>query len=252
VRICNFGGHLAAIKLSGTQEGDMERRRRPAATMTIPILLGGLLAASPAAADELLDLELTVPVSLADRSITGTGADLEGFGYDDQSGLLTGVEARLYTRGFNRFLRVGVVAGAQHHAGPALGLVGGYALRTTVIDAGVAVRTVFPCMSDDETRWHLSAVLGLSGVHADAGEGVGGEPNGPRIAERLAASRRLDHAGLGWRLGVDLSIHLSSFIVGIGLGVRQYFGIDAPVSRGWLMDLGLRLGGRIDFTEHSS
>ena len=217
------------------------------------LALSSLLATNLAEADAgLVDLELTVPVSLGDRSATGTGDGLSGYGYDDQTGLMVGAEMRLFTEGFNRFLRIGLVAGAQQHAGPLLGLDRGYAFRTTVIDAGLAVRTVFPCMSDEATRWHLSAVLGMSGVHADAGEGVDGEVNGDRHTERVAAADRLDHAGLGWRLAVDLSVHLSNFIVGLGLGVRQYFGIDTPVSRGWLMDVGLRLGGRIDFTEHSS
>lgn len=207
------------------------------------------LATTTAAADDLVDLELTVPIAVADRSATGTGDALAGYGYDDQTGLLTGGELRLYTRGFGRYLRVGVMGGAQHHAGPLLGLVDGHAFRTTLVDAGIAVRTLFPCMSDASTRWHLSAALAMTGVHADAGEGVGGVPNGDWAAERAEASRRLDHAGLGWRLAVDLSVHLSNFVVGLGLGVRQYFGIDAPVSRGWIMDAGLRIGGRIDFLD---
>ena len=212
-------------------------------------LLVSFLGAPAAADDGLVDLELTIPIALADRSVTGTGEDLAGYGYDDQSGLLTGGELRLYTAGFNRYLRIGVVAGAQQHAGPALGLEGGYAFRTTMVDAGVSVRTSFPCMSDSSTRWHLSGVLAMTGVHAEAGEGVGGEENGDRYSERRAAADTLDHAGLGWRLGLDLSVHLSNFIVGLGLGVRQYFGIDAPISRGWIMDVGLRIGGRIDFLD---
>lgn len=213
-------------------------------------VIGATFAASPATADDgLVDLELTVPISIADRSTTGTGEALAGFGYDNETGLLAGGELRLYSEGFNRYFRVGVVGGAQHLAGPALGLAGGHAFRTTMVDAGVAVRTLFPCMSDASTRWHLSGVLAMTGIHADAGHGVGGVPNGDRATERAEAARRLDHAGLGWRLALDLSVHLSNFIVGLGLGVRQYFGIEAPVSRGWIMDLGLRIGGRIDFTD---
>jgi len=220
-------------------------------TVTIGLLAWGALCGTAAADDDLVDLELTIPVAIADRSATGTGEELAGFGYDAQTGLITGGELRLYTEGFNRYLRLGVVAGAQHHAGPALGLRGDdHAFRTTMVDAGVAVRTVFPCMSDRSTRWHLSGVLGMTGVYADAGEGVGGDPNGDRVAERREASERLDHAGLGWRLALDLSVHLESFIVGLGLGVRQYFGIDAPVARGLIMDVGLRIGGRIDFGDH--
>lgn len=246
VRICNWRGHLDARTVSSKEAGMFMRRRT-----TLSLLVLTLLAANPAAADDdLVDLELTVPISVADRSTTGTGEELLGYGYDDQTGLVTGAEVRLFARGFGRYARIGVVAGAQHHAGRVLGLDGSYALRTTVIDAGVAVRTIFPCVSDEETRWHLSAVLGVMGVHADAGEGVDGEVNGDRYAERVEASERLDHAGLGWRFGVDLSIHLRNLIVGFGFGARQYFGIVAPVSRGWIVDIGLRVGGRIDFGDH--
>ena len=100
------------------------------------------------------------------------------------------------------------------------------------MDAGVAARTLFPCMSSDDLRVHLSGILAVTGVHADAGEGVGGRENGPLIDERRAASDALDHAGVGWRLALDLPVHVGSFIVGGGLGIRQYFGVDAPVSRG--------------------
>jgi len=48
---------------------------------------------------------------------------------------------------------------------------------------------------------------------------------------------------------VDLSIHFGNFLVGVGLGVRQLFGIETPLARTWVTDLGLRLGGRIDFTD---
>ena len=114
-------------------------------TMMSAITAASMLAAAPAAADDsFLDLELTVPVALADRSSTGTGADLLGYGYDDQSGLLTGGELRLYTTEFNRYARVGVMAGAQQHAGPLLGL-GGYAFRTTIVDAGRTSPKARPC-----------------------------------------------------------------------------------------------------------
>lgn len=223
--------------------------RHPHHAPALAALALWLLATPTARADDLVDLELTLPLALAERSSTGTGAELAGYGYDVESGLIAGGEARLYARGFGRYLRIGVAVGAQHHAGPLLGLVDGHAFRTTVVDAGVAVRTLFPCMSNRDMRWHLAGVLAMSGVVADAGEGVGAMPNGPRYVERVRASESLDHGGLGWRLGVDLSVHLQSFVVGLALGVRQYFGLEGPVSRGLLTDVGLRLGGRIDFAD---
>ena len=54
---------------------------------------------------------------------------------------------------------------------------------------------------------------------------------------------------LGWRLGVDLALHLGNFFVGVGLGLRQLFGVETPLARTWVTDLGLRIGGRIDFSD---
>lgn len=223
----------------------MERR------MWLLLTVLAVSTAAPVSADDgFVDLELTVPLALADRASTGTDDGLRGYGYDGQAGLLTGAEMRLYADSFGRYLRVGLVAGAAHHAGPVLGLHRGHAFRTTLVDAGVAVRTIFPCMSDETIRWHLAGLLGVTGAYADAGEGVDGAPNGDLYDQRRVASTELDHAGLGWRFAVDLSVHIENFIVGVALGVRQYFGIDTPVSRGWITDIGLRLGGRIDLGDH--
>ncbi|MGE3633776.1 MAG: hypothetical protein AB7P00_27995 [Sandaracinaceae bacterium] len=199
-------------------------------------------------ADDLVDLELTIPVGIAERSTAGTGAAPDGYGYARETGLLAGGEVRLHLAPMNRYFRLGVVAGAQHMAGPFFGLDGGYAMRTTLMDAGLAARTVLPCMSNDTVRWHVGGVLALTGMVADAGLGVGGTENGPDLAERRAAADALDHGGIGWRLAFDLTLHVESFLVGLALGVRQYFGIDTIADRTWLMDFGLRIGGRIDFT----
>lgn len=209
-----------------------------------------LLAAPAAADDGLIDLEVSIPISVAERSTTGTGDELAGYGYDAQTGLLGGLELRLYGGGMNRYMRVGLVAGAQQHAGPMLGLDGNdYAFRSTLVDAGVTVRTVFPCMSSRDVRWHLSGLFAMTGMMAEAGTGVGGEPNGPDEDARTRAADELDHAALGWRLGVDLALHLGNFFVGVGLGLRQLFGVETPLARTWVTDLGLRIGGRIDFSD---
>jgi hypothetical protein len=210
-----------------------------AAALVICGLFGGR-----ARAEDVVELELTVPLAWADRSVAG--ATPASFGYANQAGLSTGGEARLYVGERNRYFHLGAVVGAQHMAGPLLGAVEGHAFRSTYVDAGLAARALFPCMSGGDTRWHLSGILALTGVHADAGLGVGVDDNGPLYPERRAAADALDHAGLGWRLAFDLSVHQASFVAGLALGVRQYFGIDSPVARGWVMDVGLRVGGRID------
>lgn len=200
--------------------------------------------AGTAHAHDDVELELTLPVGVADRSTAA--ADLvPGYGYENQTGLLLGADARLYVGG-NRYFQLGAAVAAAHHAGPALGLVDGHAFRSTMVDAGLAGRVLFPCMSGGDTRVHLSGVLGLSGLYADAGEGVGGTPNGPDVDARRAAAASLDHGALGWRFALDLSWHLGNFIVGGGVGLRQHFGLDTPVSRDLVMDVTLRLGGRID------
>lgn len=214
-------------------------------TMRGVLAMASVMAmAAPAAAD-VHDVELTVPVVLMERSAAVAEVP-GGYGYESESGLAGGLEARLFFGG-DRYFHMGLMAGAQHHAGPLFGLVDGHAFRTTVIDAGLTARVLFPCMSRGDVKWRLGGVLALVGAHADAGMGVGApEHDGPDYNEREDASGALDHGGLGWRLAFDLSWHIESFVVGIGAGVRQYFGIDTPVSRVWMMDLGLRIGGRFD------
>ncbi|MFK7991908.1 MAG: hypothetical protein AB8I08_38175 [Sandaracinaceae bacterium] len=208
--------------------------------------LTGLLASPALADDGWTDLELTLPATLSERTATGSGEALGGYGYDAQSGLSAGADARLYY-GFNRYFAVGPMVAGAHQAGAMMGAVDGHAFRLTTMDAGLAARTLFPCMSGGDIRVHMSGILAVSGVHADAGLGNGGQDNGPDLAVRRDASESLDHAGLGWRFGLDLAVHVQNFVIGGGLGVRQYFGIDSPVARGWTMDVGMRVGGRIDF-----
>ncbi len=213
------------------------------------ILLGAaalsVLGTSPAAAD-VHDLELTLPIGVVDRSTAGALDAPAGYGYDNTSGTLAGLEGRLFFGQRDDYFHLGVMMGAQQQAGALLGLVDGYAFRTTVMEAGLTARVLFPCMSRGDVKWRLGGVLALVGVHSDAGMGVGGRDNGPDFEERAAASAALDHAGLGWRLAFDLSWHVGPFLAGIGLGVRQYFGIDSPISRVWMMDAGLRIGARFD------
>lgn len=204
-----------------------------------------LCTASYASADAR-DLELTIPIGVVDRSTAGALEAPAGYGYENTSGLLTGLEGRLFFGRPDDYFHLGVMAGAQQQAGALLGLAEGHAFRTTVMEAGLTARVLFPCMSRGDVKWRLGGVLALVGVHADAGMGVGGRDNGPDFDERAIAAAALDHAGLGWRLAFDLSWHVDAFVIGIGLGARQYFAIDSPVSRVWMMDAGLRVGARFD------
>lgn len=198
-----------------------------------------------AARADVHDLELTMPVALVDRSTAVAGVPA-GYGYENGAELATGLEGRLFFRG-NEYFHMGMMIGGQHQAGPFFGLVDGHALRTTTVDAGLTARVLFPCLSRGDVKWRLGGVLALSGLHADAGEGVGGRENGPDQPARRLAADTLDHAGLGFRLAIDLSWHIDSFVVGVGIGARHYFGIDTAVARDTMFDVGLRIGGRIDF-----
>jgi hypothetical protein len=208
------------------------------------LVVAGLWAVSSMAEADVNDLELTMPIALVDRSTAVAGAPA-GFGYENGAELAAGLEGRLFF-GQSDYFHMGVMVGGQHQAGPLFGLVDGHAFRTTVMEAGLTARVLFPCLSRGDVKWRLGGVLALSGMHADAGQGVGGQPNGPAEPERRIAADTLDHAGLGFRLGFDLSWHVQSFVIGLGLGARHYFGIDTPVARTWLLDLGLRVGARFD------
>lgn len=208
------------------------------------VLACSLASSLPASAD---DLELSVPLALVDRSTAAAGL-IDGFGYESESGLAGGFEGRLFFGAPNDVFHMGVVLGALHFAGPLFGLVEGHAFRTTLMEAGLTARVLLPCLSRGDVKWRLGGVLALVGAHADAGLGLRHRDNSPGHPERVEASEALDHAGLGWRLAFDLSWHIEQFVVGAGIGARQYFGIDSPVSRVWIMDVGLRLGARFDLS----
>ncbi len=177
---------------------------------------------------------------------SGLSAAPSGFGYANASGLATGLEGRLFFGGRHGIFFMGVMAGAQHQAGPLLGAVDGYAFRTTLMEAGLTARVLLPCLSQGDVKWRLGGVLALVGAYADAGTGVGGQRNGPAADARAAAAASLDHSGLGWRLAFDLSWHVDAFLVGVGAGVRQYFPIGSAIARVWLADVGIRVGARFD------
>ncbi|MGF1469783.1 MAG: hypothetical protein ACFCGT_26970 [Sandaracinaceae bacterium] len=198
------------------------------------------LALPTAAAAQLSDVELTTVLGGLDRSTTGTDAALAGRGYDQEAGVLAGLETRLLF-GRGEYVRQGLHLGASQQAGRFLG-VGGFGFRSTFLDLGYTVRALLPCVSDAHTRWFAAAHAGLTGLYADAGRGRNGGVNDETFPDRLAASRASDHGALGWRLALDGAVHVGRVIFGLGLGMRYLYGLGTPHRRTVALDVALRFG----------
>ena len=185
-------------------------------------------------------LELAIDLGVLDRGTTGVGEPLLGLGYDHGGGLAAGVGARLYFE-LNEYFRHGVSLRGSHQAGDFLGLAGEHGFAWSQLDLSYVFRTSLPCMSDDDTQWYLSGLIGLTGVYADAGTGDG--PRDERWNERLAASESLDHLALGGMLGVGLDLHFDDLFLGALIDVREPFALGSgAVSRSFVTSAALRAG----------
>jgi len=195
--------------------------------------------------DPVIDsLELAVDLGLLDRGTTGVGEPLLGLGYDHGGGLQAGVGIRTYFE-INRYFRHGVNLRFSHQAGSTLGLFGGYGFAWSQLDLTYVFRTSLPCMSDDDTQWYLSGLVGLTGVHADAGTGTA--PRDDRWNERLAASDALDHLALGGLIGAGIDLHFDEVFLGLLLDVREPFALGSgPVSRSFVTSATLRAGVELE------
>lgn len=190
-------------------------------------------------------LELTVGAGIADRSSTGIGDPLLGMGYDQSFGPRGSATMRLFVEDSDHaYVRHGMLARVAYTAGPNLGIEGA-GFRNTAIDLGYSGRVRFPCMSRGDFSVHLGGYLAITGLVADADRGDWDRPD--MANETIEAARRYDHAGLGGALGLNLDAHYGAFIVGIGVDLHQYFGIDTMVARDLMIGAELRLGGEIPF-----
>ena len=188
-------------------------------------------------------LELTVGAGIVDRSSTGIGDPLLGMGYDQSFGPLGSATMRLFVEDDDQaYVRHGMHARVAYTAGPSLG-VQGAAFRNTAIDLGYAGRVRFPCMSRGDLSVHLGGYLAITGLVADADRGDWDRPD--MANETIEAARRYDHAGLGGALGLNLDAHYGAFIIGFGVDLHQYFGIDTVVARDLMIGAEVRLGGEI-------
>ncbi|MDQ3031461.1 MAG: hypothetical protein M3Y87_03520 [Myxococcota bacterium] len=212
--------------------------------LTIVAAIAALTVSSLARADDPGDralLEASVGIGVADRSSTGIGDPLLGMGYDQSFGPLASLDVRLFVAdGDYAYVRHGPVLRAAHHAGPSMGTWTGHAFRATSFDLGYAGRVEFRCMRSDEMRVHLGGFVGITGLHADAGRGDVERAN--TDGATIEAARTLDHAALGGVLGVNLDLHFGAFLVGVGVDLHQWFGIDTRVARDLMLAAQLRVG----------
>lgn len=207
------------------------------------LLLTTLCTPSLASAQERALLEVTLGAGIGDRSSTGVGDPLLGMGYDQSFGPQGALDVRLFVEDDEwAYVRHGMVARAAYTAGPSIG-VEGAAFRDTIVDLGYGGRAAFPCMRRGDFSMHLGGYLAITGLVADADRGDRYRPN--TDTQTAEAARTLDHAGLGGALGLSLDVHLASFVIGIGLDVHQWFGIDTLVARDLLLTSQLRIGGEI-------
>ncbi len=222
-------------------------------TLSFAGLVASLAFSQTALAQETLDLlepdstgslELAVDLGVLDRGTTGVGDPLLGLGYDHGGGLQAGIGARAYLE-INEYFRHGLSLRVSHQAGSALGLVGEHGFAWSQLDVAYVFRTSLPCMSDGDTQWYLSGLVGVTGVHADAG--TGDAPRDERWNERVAAADDLDHLALGGMLGAGLDLHFDEWFVGALLDVREPFALGSgPVSRSFVTSGTLRAGVELE------
>jgi hypothetical protein len=189
------------------------------------------------------NLELALTTGFFDRSTTGVGAPLDA-GYDTELGVGAGVDVRLFFDDSNEYFRHGIVLAGTHERGPFFGL-GGYGFAWTEVDAGYSVRALFPCMSGETVKWYGHGTVALSGVIADAGLGQGDIEQGDR-ATREALAESLDHGAVGFRLALGVDVHVDSFLIGLTIDMREYFGLDTAAERSSVRSAMLRTG--VDFS----
>src|SRR5688572_22993405 len=95
--------------------------------------------------------ELTLGFGVADRSTTSTGS-LLGLGYDQSTGPIATLDARLFvdeSGSMARYFRHGPVLRASYFAGPTMGAEG-FAFRDIPIDLGYSGRLELPCLADGD------------------------------------------------------------------------------------------------------
>jgi hypothetical protein len=187
-------------------------------------------------------LEFSPRFGVASRAVTGTGS---GFGYGAQGTPTMGADLRLLFHAFdcgNCGFHHGVALGFTWMPGPDFGASDRYAWRHYVGDVAYAMRIEFPCMRGSGRQVFLTGLLGATGAWADAGTGTAPEGDSDRWNERVRFASQGDHVALGWRFGANLDLHLRRFLVGVGVDIRQMFGVESDHAQTFMLGAQLRLG----------
>jgi len=173
-----------------------------------------------------------------------SGRELVGYGYDHEAAPATDLSFR-FLFGDNRYVRAGFTLRGGHQRGRGFGRQG-HAYGITTGELMVTARTIFPCMSNGERAIFFAANVGVSTAYHDASSGRG--PMNSDVVAREAAVSDYDHTAVGYVLGVDLSMHVRHFLVGVAADLRQQFGVGTG-DRHFAPSLMLRVGWALDLRD---
>lgn len=193
-------------------------------------------------------LELSAGIGVMGHNTIGVGDPLLGYGYDREAGPVTDGKLRLIF-GRHRFFRHGMTFRGGFTSGRQFG-ADGYGWRRSYGEVGYTIRTLFPCMSNDERKIYGGATLGFTGAFADAGVGRGAMGDDENV--RRTASEELDHRAWGWVLGGEVQVQYKHFLVGLDIDFRRLYGVDTVASRTMLASAVLRIGVAFDWSERQN
>ncbi len=186
--------------------------------------------------------EWTTSIGVADRSTTGVGAPLTGYGYAAATAPIVDLETRVMAPLGHDYFHHGVLARGTYV--PSGDIVGpDYAFRQGVFDLAYVFRTELPCMHRGSRQWFVSGYVGATVAIADAGTGTAPASDRSNLNIRTQAAADLDHVGVGWVVGVNFDMRVGAFVVGPAVALRQFFVVGNPtIAREWLPTLALRIG----------
>ena len=181
-----------------------------------------------------------------DRGTTGTPA---GYGYDSDVASGAGIDVRaLVPAGCSECMTHGLALGYTYSAGPTFGTLTDAAFRIHLVDAGYALRWELPCMRRRNRHVSLTGLLGVAWMYARPGSGDVAYGDAESMSARLPSVATLEHVALGWRLGASFDATFGGFLMGVGLDIRELYGIDTQASRTFMVSFVGRVGFDISWS----